>query len=405
MPALHALFHQITIKRVSASVECVYSAHNGSCWAAPHGNTQILNKSIAALLFAILITNVYTLPGTADDNLSVAVPAPDHGDSRTSFPDKPVNETSNSIHSPQVALALGGGGVRGSAHIGVLRVLEQEGIPIDYIVGNSMGAVVGGLHNAGVPLDNIQSILSDGSFVSAYLPRFLWCRIMLTPIQSVLHINRTRPYAGLVSGARLKSVIDDLLPNPNIRVEDLKCPFSSIAVNLIDGQAHVLSKGRVDDVIRASATLPLLVRPVRIGNDLYVDGGIRHNLPTTEARRSGAKLVISVEIDNDLTPVPAEQFKSFRKVFDRVMNATIEQLDEDQINGADVVIRPELVNIPILSKDKKFVDQATQAGEVAARNALPRIREMLRQSGLATRSTTTNLEIATPRNPQALNNL
>lgn len=402
VPALHALFHQITIKRVSASVECVYSAHNGSCWAAPHGNTPILNKSISALLFAILITNAYTLPGTAD-NLSVAIPA--HGDSSTSFPDKPVNETPNSIHSPQVALALGGGGVRGAAHIGVLRVLEQEGIPIDYIVGNSMGAVVGGLHNAGVPLDNIQSILSDGSFVSAYLPRFLWCRIMLAPIKSVLHTSRTRPYAGLLSGAKLKSVIDDLLPNPNILVEDLKCPFSSIAVSLIDGQAHVLSKGRVDDVVRASATLPLLLRPVPIGDHLYVDGGIRNNLPTTEARRSGAKLVISVEIDNDLTPVPAEQFKSFRKVFDRVMNATIEQLDEDQVNGADVIIRPELVNIPILSKDKKFVDQATQAGEVAARNALPRIREMLRQSGLATRSTTTNLEIATPRNPQAPNNL
>lgn len=360
----------------------MYSAHNGSCWAAPHGNTQILNKSITAtaLLLAILITNVYTLPGTAD-NLSVTVPA--HGDLSKAVPDQPVNKTSNSIHSPQVALALGGGGVRGAAHIGVLRVLEQEGIPIDYIVGNSMGAVVGGLHNAGVPLDSIQSILSDGTFVSAYLPRFLWCRIMLAPIQSVVHTNRKRSYAGLVSGARLKSVIDDLLPNPNIRVEDLKCPFSSIAVSLIDGQAHVLSKGRVDDVVRASATLPLLLRPVLIGDDLYVDGGIRNNLPTTEARRSGAKLVISVEIDNDLTPVPAEQFKSFRKVFDRVMNATIEQLDEDKVNGADVVIRPELVNIPILSKDRKFVDQATRAGEVAARNALPRIREMLRQSGLA----------------------
>lgn len=341
-----------------------------------------MNKTIKAILAATVVANVHLLPCTASEfSPSASV----HHNLIKAEP------------SPSVALALGGGGVRGAAHIGVLRVLQEEGIPIDYIVGNSMGAVVGGLHSAGVPLNDIQSILADGSFVSAYLPRFLWCRIMLSPLRSLFYIGKTKPYAGLVSGDKLKATIDKLLPEPNIRVEELKKPFSCVAVSLIDGQSHVLSTGRLDDLIRASATLPLLLRPVPIGDHLYVDGGVRNNLPTAEARHSGAKVVISVEIDNDLKPVPAEKFTSFRNVFDRVINATIEQLDEDKVNGADIVIHPELINIPILSKDKKYVDEATTAGELAARKALPRILERLQQCGIATRSKNAKLEIASPR--------
>ncbi|MBP9089845.1 patatin-like phospholipase family protein [bacterium] len=315
-----------------------------------------MKKSFNSLVIAIFAANLAFLPALASDS---------------------------SAQHPTVALALGGGGVRGAAHIGVLRVLEREGIPIDYVVGNSMGAVVGGLHCAEVPLDKVQSVLSDGSLVSAYLPHFLWCRMLLAPVRNVIYLGKKKPYAGLVSGEKLKTIIDKLLINPDIKVQDLKKPFSSIAVNLIDGQAHVLSEGRLDNVLRASATIPLLMQPVPIDDKLYVDGGIRNNLPTDEARRSGARLVISVEIDNDMKPVPAEKFTSYRTVFDRVMNATLEQLDEDKVHGADIVIRPELVNIPILSKDRRFVDEAVSKGEEAAIKALPRIREKLQHFGIA----------------------
>lgn len=315
-----------------------------------------MKKSFCSIVIAIFTANIAFLPALASDS---AVP------------------------HPKVALALGGGGVRGAAHIGVLRVLEREGIPIDYVVGNSMGAVVGGLHCAGVPLDKVQSVLSDGSLVSAYLPHFLWCRMLLAPIRNVFYLGRKKPYAGLISGEKLKTIIDKLLTNPDIKVQDLKVPFSSIAVNLIDGQAHVLSEGRLDNVLRASATIPLLLQPVPIDGNLYVDGGIRNNLPTGEARHSGADLVISVEIDNDMKPVAAEEFTSYRTVFDRVMNATLEQLDEDKVHGADIVIRPELVNIPILSKDRRFVDEAVSKGEAAAQKVIPRIRERLQQLGIA----------------------
>ena len=283
---------------------------------------------------------------------------------------------------PRVALALGGGGVRGAAHIGVLRVFREEGIPIDYIVGNSMGAVVGGLYCADVSLDKLQSVLSDGSLISAYLPHLLWCRILLQPFSKLVYLGRAKPYAGLVSGDKLKTIIDKLLPDSKLKTENLRTPFAAIAVSLIDGQAHVLSKGRIDDIVRASATIPMLLRPVPIDNHLYVDGGVRNNLPTNEARHSGAKVVISVEIDNDMKPVPPEHFTSFQAVFDRVVNATLEQLDEDKVNGADIVIRPELINIPILSKDKKYVEEAVKQGETAARKQLPRILALLKQAGI-----------------------
>jgi NTE family protein len=286
--------------------------------------------------------------------------------------------------SPEVALALGGGGVRGAAHIGVLKVFREEGIPVDYVVGNSMGSFVGGLYCAGVPLEKIQQILSDGTLVSAYLPRFLWCRVLARPFIGILSMGRKRNYAGLVTGDKLKAIIDKLLPNSDMRVEDLKTPFSCIAVNLIDGQAHLLSKGRMDDIVRASATLPLLLVPVSIDNDLYVDGAVRNNLPTTEARHSGAKLVISVDIDNNIKPIPAAEFRSFRTVFDRVLNLNLEQLDEDNLHGADIVIRPQLIDVPILSKNRKYVDEAVKQGEMAARRALPAIRARLNEAGITT---------------------
>lgn len=301
------------------------------------------------------------------------------------LPDRAESQSQQQSNSQRarVALALGGGGVRGAAHVGALRVLQQEGIPIDYVVGTSMGAVVGGLYSAGVPLEKLQAVLSDGSLVSAYLPHFLWCRIMLLPLTDLFYLGREKPYAGFVSGDKLKRLIDKLLPDPNIRVENLKTPFAAIAVSLIDGQAHVLSQGRVDDIVRASATIPMLLRPVPIGDHLYIDGGVRNNLPINEARHSGAKVVISVEIDNDMKPVPPKEFTCFQAVFDRVVNATLEQLDEDKVHGADIVIRPELINIPILSKDKRYVDEAVMQGELATRRELPRIRALLNQAGIA----------------------
>lgn len=357
-----------------------------------------MNKTLTSFFSALSITSACVLPFMLASTLPGLASSPSHAE-QPQLPAIATNTALDSARQPMVALALGGGGVRGAAHIGVLRVLQKEGIPIDCIVGNSMGAVVGGLYCANVPLDKIQSILSDGSLVSAYLPHFLWCRIMISPFRSLLYVGRTKPYAGLVSGTKLKATINKLLPSPNLKVEDLKVPFSSIAVSLIDGQAHVLSEGNVDEVLQASATLPLLMQPVPIGKHLYVDGGIRNNLPTTEARHSGARVVISVEIDNDLKPVPAKQFTSYRKVFDRVMNATIEQLDEDKVNGADIVIRPELINIPILSKDRKYVDDATTAGEIAARKALPRIIERLQQSGIDLRNRSANLDFASAKEP------
>lgn len=320
------------------------------------------------LICAALVASNLLLPVIAEPSLQEQVPKREHDNRKT----------------PTVALALGGGGVRGAAHIGVLKVLRKEGIPIDYVVGNSMGAVVGGLYCAGVSLDKLQSVMSDGSLVRAYLPHFLWCRILLNPLSKLIYLGKQKPYAGLVNGDKLKKVIDTLLPDANVRVKDLSIPFAAIAVSLIDGQAHVLSEGRVDDIVRASATIPMLLRPVPIGNHLYVDGGVRNNLPTNEARHSGAKVVISVEIDNDMKPVPAAEFTSFQSVFDRVVNATLEQLDEDKVHGADIVIRPELINIPILSKDKKYVDEAVRKGEMAARKELPRILSVLRQAGINT---------------------
>ena len=278
---------------------------------------------------------------------------------------------------PRLALALGGGGIRGAAHIGVLKVFEKEGIPVDYVVGNSMGALVGGLFCAGVPLERIQSVLSDGSMQKAYLPKSLWMRIMVKPI---LGLFRGNSYAGLISGRKFEKIINSMIPENVKNVEDLKIPFSCIAFNLIDGKTHLLSKGPINKLIRASASIPLLLKPVEIDDGLYLDGGIRNNLPTHEARQSGAPVVVSVEIDSDFSPIPSKNFCSYSKILDRVVNATLDEIDREKVEAADIVIRPKLVNIPLLSKDRQYVNEAVHQGEVAAEAVLPKIKELLKQA-------------------------
>lgn len=160
-------------------------------------------RSIFTFICAALVANNSLLPAIAEPSVKEQIQVREQDTRKT----------------PIVALALGGGGVRGAAHIGVLKVLHKEGIPIDYVVGNSMGAVVGGLYCAGVSLDKLQSVMSDGSLVRAYLPHFLWCRIMLNPLASLIHFGKQKPYAGLVNGSKLKKLIDSLLPDANVRAD------------------------------------------------------------------------------------------------------------------------------------------------------------------------------------------
>jgi predicted acylesterase/phospholipase RssA len=287
---------------------------------------------------------------------------------------------------PTVCLALGGGGARGAAHIGVLRVLQREGIPVDYIVGNSMGAVVGGMYSSGVSLEQISELLENGSFKKAYMG-FIPPKILIAPLEDLFNPFH-KQYAGLYSGKKFTKFLDNHLPQKDMNVQDTKIPFSAVATNLLDGRAYRLSEGRLCTVIKASSALTPLLKPVAIGDKLYMDGGVRANLPAKAARETGAGVVLAVLVDEPLGNVPPKKFMHLGNIGSRMIDIVLATADERQIQYADVVINPNVSGVAILSNHRGDVEKAIHAGELAAEKAMPDIRKALarRQSSVATNS-------------------
>ncbi|MBX9573773.1 MAG: patatin-like phospholipase family protein [Candidatus Obscuribacterales bacterium] len=275
-----------------------------------------------------------------------------------------------------LALALGGGGVRGAAHIGLLRVLEQEGIPIDYIVGNSMGAVIGGLYSSGVSLDKLETLAKDGIFKKNYAPMAIPKAIAI-PLKKMMPRFGRKSFAGIVSGNKFEKALAKMIPEGHDNFDHLKVPFSAVATDLTDGKAYRISEGKLSRAIRASSTLSPILKPVKIGNRVYVDGAIRANLPASSARDTGADVVLAVLVDEPLRKLPEKSFYTFKGVAQRLADIVLAVTDEHQLQFANVVVNPDVSGIPILGDNEQNILKAVRAGEIAARKALPEIRKQL----------------------------
>ncbi len=280
------------------------------------------------------------------------------------------------VHRPTVALALGGGGVRGTSHIGVLRVLKEANIPIDYIVGNSMGSIVGGLYAAGVPLEDIEKMMLDNSLKKAYFPGSIPIKFLKKPFEKILSPFK-KHYAGLWTGNKLSEFFEKRLPEGVENVEDTPIPFSAIATNLIDGKAYRISNGKLSMAMRASSTIPPFLQPVAIDDKVFVDGGMRANLPASAARDTGADIVIAVLVDEPLRTVPAKRFRHLKPIVERVGDVMLAVADARQLPFADVIVNPDVSGLPIFNGREEDARRAILAGETAARKALPAIRKKL----------------------------
>jgi NTE family protein len=279
---------------------------------------------------------------------------------------------------PRVALAMGGGGTRGVAHIGVLRVLQREGIPIDCIAGTSIGAIVGGLYAAGVPLEKIESIFRTKSILRHFDTVPLSLRVALIPVLLLPRLVGIRPYEGLYRGGIFRNFLSNL-PSPDKRnLEDLKHPvFWAVCSNLLDGYPYAIKEGNLGTALQASSAIPLLRRPVDLGDALLVDGGIVENLPVTQARKMGCDLVIAIDIDQAVPILPKKDFRKLGSVSKRSINMNLRALDQPQVKSADFVIAPDLGDIGLLSHSLADANRAIKAGEAAAEKAVPGIRAEL----------------------------
>jgi len=333
------------------------------------------------LVLAELLTIQTTQANAGDANLSVpsssTVP---NGTAVNQSEGSTVNNDHNQLRPlasrrSGLALTLAGGGARGAAHIGVLKVLETEGIRPDFIVGSSIGAMIGGLYAAGVPVSEIERLTLSGELKKAYFPSNR--RAQAVSYFGPYLLARTvliHPQIGLYSGRSISKFVDKHLPKGITRIEDMPIPFSAAAVDLTTTKAVWLSKGSIADAIRASNSAPGFFRPVKVGEQVLVDGGVRANLPTEVAEAPGAPAVMAVRLQAYLEKVDQKEYDTVMDYGDRVSSILLSEIENNAVNRADILIEPKIPWMKMSSFKREELKSAIEAGEIAARKALPKIR-------------------------------
>ena len=284
-----------------------------------------------------------------------------------------------------VGLVLSGGGARGYAHLGVLKVLEENRIPIDCIAGTSMGAVVGGLYASGMAADEMQQRLSEVNLADiafdvtdrADLPQTSREdeRLYINSLTLGFGKKGVKAPVGLVQGNRLQALLANwtaAVPT-NQPFDQLPIPYRAVATDLQTGQMVVLDHGSLPLAIRASMAMPGLFAPAEINGRALVDGGLVSNLPVDTARRMGAKVVIAVDIGSPLRPLDA--LASPADVMQQMVGILIRQnvtSQRQQLAAQDVLLTPDLGALAFT--DFQNAKQAIAAGAAAATAALPRLR-------------------------------
>ncbi len=255
----------------------------------------------------------------------------------------------------KVGVALGSGSARGYANIGVLKVLEEAGIPVDCISGCSMGALVGAFYASGMRLDVLERLMQ-------FVERRNW-------------VDFTLSRMGLISGNKIEQVIYMLTRKATFA--DLKIPLSVVAVDLRTGEKVVFQEGIVARAVRASISIPGYFVPVEMDGRLLVDGALLDRVPVDVVRDMGADFIIAVD------PNYYSWHETINSVLDVItcsFDIALREITRQRLQQADVLIAPDMSSVAPSQFEK--AREAIEIGERAARKALPQIESRLESRGL-----------------------
>lgn len=291
------------------------------------------------------------------------------------------------IQRPKVALVLSGGGARGMAHLGVLEVLEKNNIPIDLIVGTSIGGIIGGLYASGYATDELYQLMdtTDWNYVLSFTEETERKSLYLSQKQTADKKQLTIRFDGLTpiipsaisSGQRLTNFINQLtlqaLYHPVNSFDDLKIPFRCVATDLVSGKKVVFDSGNLSEALRASISVPLLFSPLKKDTMELSDGGLVSNIPVEVAKELGADIIIVV---NTVSPLrTAEEMKNPWEIADQIINIMAQEKNKEALRNATVVITPELGNYN--AGDFSRIKFAVQQGYLAAHSKINAIQDSI----------------------------
>lgn len=251
---------------------------------------------------------------------------------------------------PKVGLALGSGGARGFAHIGVLKVLEEENIPIDYIAGSSMGSLIATIYGSG------QSAMDMEKFAKMFRRKY--------------YVDFIVPKMGFVAGKKVKELIQILSKGKNI--EELTPPVRVVATDLLKGEKVVFHEGPVADAVRASISIPGIFVPEKINGRLLVDGGVIDKVPISVVKEMGAD--VSIAVDVSYFNVEPEINTIYDVILQSLDVMEKEMVRYRQINS-DVMIRPIIKATSSIAYTN--IEELIRLGEEATRKLLPLIQSVI----------------------------
>ncbi|WP_050614671.1 patatin-like phospholipase family protein [Bacillus testis] len=253
---------------------------------------------------------------------------------------------------PKIGLALGSGGARGFAHLGVIKVLIEENIPVSYIAGSSMGALIGCLFAAGTDLEQWQKIVSR--FKRKY------------------YLDFTVPKMGLIKGNRIRDFIGIFTHWKNI--EELDIPLAVVAANLHSGKKVVFTEGLIADAVRASISIPGIFTPPIIDGQLLVDGGVVDRVPVSVAREMGADFVIAVDVSH------IKEDSEIHSIYDVIMQSLdilqMELVDHREI-ASDIMLKPRVEQFN--SRAFTNIEEIISIGESETRKQIDKIKIEIEQ--------------------------
>lgn len=259
---------------------------------------------------------------------------------------------------PQVILVLGSGSSRGFAHAGVLKVLEENHIPIDMIVGTSAGSIVGALYADHPSANSLQELL------------------MTTERHEVMDFSLMNIQTGVISGNQLQNFLVQHMRAQNF--EQLSIPFVAVAADLDSGKIHVFGSGPIAPAVNASSAVPPFFRPVQLYGRTYIDGGMIDPVAVDIAQWFHPKIIIAVNLDSPLS----SSMPTFTPgVFLRGVDMMMSQLNEYSASQANVIIHPKIEETNMF--DGSTRKNLIQEGAIAAQHALPEIKRLLKENNIS----------------------
>ncbi len=258
---------------------------------------------------------------------------------------------------PRIALVLGGGGARGLAHIGVIKVFEEENIPVDIVVGTSVGAIIGSLYSAGVSIDKIENMSQSIG----------WDKLVNVSGPALVKMLIANQ---LLSTDRMEKYLSDNIGNA--RFENLNKTFACVAADIITGERVVLREGDVSLCVRASATMPGVFEPVEYRQRFLVDGGIVDNVPCDVAKLLGADFVIGVSVEGDFS---RNKINNVFMIMAQSLYIQGKYLDESSLKDADVMIKPDVGDVSTV--DLGRFDDCIKAGISSTHQQVMKIKKMI----------------------------